>query len=64
MELAEHYLAMIHTQRRAEGKADCSVFGLSTDNNQFHFLQINDKSEASRSELLVLLRYMIMLTFY
>ncbi|KAJ5687108.1 hypothetical protein N7536_009727 [Penicillium majusculum] len=46
------YMAMIHTQRRAEGKADCSVFGLSTDNNQFHFLQINDKSEASRSELL------------
>ncbi|CRL22334.1 unnamed protein product [Penicillium camemberti] len=46
------YMAMIHTQRRAEGKADCSVFGLSTDNNQFHFLQINDKGEASGSELL------------
>lgn len=43
---------MIHTQRRAEGKADCLVFGLSTDNNQFHFLQINDKGEASGSELL------------
>ncbi|KAJ5181488.1 hypothetical protein N7449_011635 [Penicillium cf. viridicatum] len=42
------YMTMIHTQRRAEGKADCSVFGLSTDNNQFHFLQINDKSEWSQ----------------
>ncbi|KAJ5511975.1 hypothetical protein N7453_004078 [Penicillium expansum] len=36
---------MIHAQRRYEGKADCTVFGLSTDNEQFHFLRINNKGE-------------------
>ncbi|KAJ5950237.1 uncharacterized protein N7479_008650 [Penicillium vulpinum] len=45
------YMGMIHTQRRAEGKVDSSVFGLSTDNDQFHFLTIDDKSEWSQLDL-------------
>ncbi|KGO77840.1 hypothetical protein PITC_060210 [Penicillium italicum] len=39
------YMGMIHAQRRYEGKADCTVFGLSTDNEQFHFIRINSNGE-------------------
>lgn len=45
---------MIRAQRRYEGRANCTVFGLSTDNEQFHFLRINNKGEVSRPILLLI----------
>ncbi|KAJ5819606.1 hypothetical protein N7474_005197 [Penicillium riverlandense] len=45
------YMGMIHTQRRYEHMIEHTVFGLSTDNNQFHFLQINTHGEWSQLDL-------------
>ncbi|KGO46531.1 hypothetical protein PEX1_042590 [Penicillium expansum] len=43
--------SMIRAQRRYEGRANCTVFGLSTDNEQFHFLRINNKGEGSDARI-------------
>lgn len=43
------YLAMIHTQRRYEEKVEHTIFGLSTDGIQFHFLQIDCKGKVIKS---------------
>ncbi|KAJ5928017.1 hypothetical protein N7466_006973 [Penicillium verhagenii] len=45
------YMAMIHAQRRYEGMTVHAVFGLSTDNSQFNFLQINTSGEWSQITL-------------
>ncbi|KAJ5999450.1 hypothetical protein N7451_007260 [Penicillium sp. IBT 35674x] len=42
------YMAMIHTQRRYEERIEHTIFGLSTDGIQFHFLQIDCKGEWSQ----------------
>ncbi|KAJ5638157.1 hypothetical protein N7490_008036 [Penicillium lividum] len=45
------YMGMIHAQRRFEGMTVHTVFGLSTDNHQFNFLQLNTSGEWSQLTL-------------
>lgn len=35
------YMGMVYTQRRYEEKVDHPIYGLSTDDDQFHFLMIS-----------------------
>lgn len=47
------YMGMVHTQRRYEDKMNHPIFGLSTDNDQFHFLMISGEGNVSKSSVLV-----------
>lgn len=39
------YMDMICRQRQYEKRAPHTIFGLSTDHNQFHFLQLDAKGK-------------------
>lgn len=42
------YMGMVHTQRRYEGKVNHPIFGLATDNEEFHFLVISGEGNVSK----------------
>ncbi|KAK4862239.1 hypothetical protein LT330_003377 [Penicillium expansum] len=45
------YMGMVHQQRRYENKVNHTIFGLSTDNDQFHFLLISSEGKWSQLDL-------------
>lgn len=47
------YMGMVHQQRRYENKVNHTIFGLSTDNDQFHFLLISSEGKVREPSVLV-----------
>lgn len=46
------YMGMVHTQRRYEDKVNYPIYGLSTDNDRFHFLMISGEGNVSKYSVL------------
>jgi hypothetical protein len=50
------YMSMIQSRRAVEKKMKHRVFGLSTDGEQFHFLEIDGERQVGRSRLACIMR--------
>lgn len=45
-------MGMVHTQHRYEDKVNYPIYGLSTDNDRFHFLMISGEGNVSKYSVL------------
>ncbi|KAI9775168.1 MAG: hypothetical protein M1839_001419 [Geoglossum umbratile] len=46
------YMAVVHRTRKAEGKQNAVVYGMTTDSNLFRFFRLDNDSKVSRSKIL------------
>ncbi|KAI9785973.1 MAG: hypothetical protein M1839_008239 [Geoglossum umbratile] len=46
------YMAVVHRTRKAEGKQNAVIYGMTTDNNLFRFFRLDNDSKVSRSKIL------------